>query len=123
MTWILLCMTGVAAGILSGLFGVGGGIVMVPMMMFALKMPIHTANATSLVALAIPVGLLISIYNYYSAGKIDSHHILYGAIMATGLAMGAFFGSRLAVSLDQEMLRKCFAVFLIIVAVLMWFKK
>ncbi len=112
-------MTGIAAGILSGMFGIGGGLIIVPVLVLVMGFPQHTANATSLIALLLPVGLL-GVLEYYRAGKISSEHIWFGIIIAAGLFLGALFGAKIATSMTNELLRKFFAVFIGIVAVRIW---
>lgn len=120
MIWLILTCIGLGAGVLAGLFGIGGGLVIVPMLLLFLKMPQHTASALSLVALMLPLGPAIAAYQYYSAGKISTHHFIYGVIICLGLAVGAYFGSKLALSWDQKTLQKSFAVFLVCAAALIW---
>ncbi len=115
--WMLL--TGLAAGVLSGMFGVGGGIIIVPVLVLIMGFSQHTANATSLIALLFPVGLL-GVLEYYRGGKIAPEHILFGVIIALGLVGGALLGAKIAISLTNEALRKIFAVFTGIVAIRMW---
>ncbi|PWW82599.1 MULTISPECIES: sulfite exporter TauE/SafE family protein [Prosthecochloris] len=117
IAWMLL--TGLAAGILSGMFGIGGGLIIVPALVLIMGFTQHTANATSLIALLLPVGLL-GVLEYYRAGKITTEHILFGLLIAIGLFAGAFLGAKIATSLSNEVLRKIFAVFVGIVAVRMW---
>ncbi|MSP19673.1 MAG: sulfite exporter TauE/SafE family protein [Bdellovibrionales bacterium] len=113
--------TGLLAGILSGLFGIGGGIVIVPMLVFFLKMPQLSANGTSLVALLLPVGGL-AVFEYYRLGKITSENIKWGLLISIGLFIGAFLGAKLATQLPEVILRRVFVFFLIGVAIKMWFK-
>ncbi|MCG8345017.1 MAG: sulfite exporter TauE/SafE family protein [Chlorobiales bacterium] len=115
--WMLI--TGLSAGVLSGLFGIGGGLIIVPALVLIMGFSQHTANATSLTALLLPVGIL-GVLEYYRAGKITTEHIWFGVIIAIGLFAGAFLGAKIATSLTNEMLRKIFAVFIGIVAVRMW---
>jgi uncharacterized membrane protein YfcA len=122
MTLVLLAAIGLVSGIASGLFGVGGGILIVPALMLLMKFPTHTAMATSLVALLLPVGAW-AVCNYYASGKITNQHIIYGLVIGACLFVGAFIGSKIALSLDQATLRKGFAAFLVFAAVLVWFKK
>ena len=117
-----LLLIGVGAGVLAGLFGIGGGIVIVPALVFLIGMPQHTATGTSLVALLLPVGLL-GVWNYYESGSITQEHIKYGLIVALGLFVGTFFGSKIALNLSKEALQKAFAVFLIVLSVYILFKK
>ena len=122
MLVLSLMAVGLVSGIASGLFGVGGGILIVPALMLVLKFQTHTAMATSLVALLLPVGAW-AVYNYYASGKLTNQHIVYGLIIGACLFVGAFIGSKIALSLDQATLRKGFAAFLVFAAVLVWFKK
>lgn len=120
MMWLVLALTGGMAGILAGLFGVGGGIIIVPALVLLLKMPQHTAAALSLIALMLPLGPAVAVYQYYAAEKITGQHFIYGVLISLGLAMGAYFGSKYALTLDQRTLQRGFAVFLICIATLMW---
>jgi uncharacterized protein len=112
---------GILAGILSGMFGVGGGIVIVPVLMFFFGMPQLNATATSLLALLLPVGLF-GVIEYYRSGKIPPENIWFGLFIAAGLSVGALFGAKLALYLPGKTLQKTFAVFLGIVALRLWFK-
>lgn len=116
-----LLVVGVGAGLLSGLFGVGGGIIIVPALALLFGMTQQSAIATSLMALLLPVGLL-GVLEYYRAGKISAENIWIGLIIAAGLFVGAYFGAKIATHLSGEMLRKAFAVFMGIVALHLWFK-
>ena len=107
---------GLAAGVLSGLFGIGGGILIVPMLILVAHMAPATATGTSLGALLLPVGAL-GAYQYYRSGQID---IRVSLLLALGLFLGAYFGAKLAVGLDPVMMRRAFAVFLVLVAVRLW---
>lgn len=121
MQTVFMLIIGLAAGTLSGMFGVGGGIIIVPALVLLFGMSQHSANATSLVALLLPVGLL-GIMEYYRSGKITTDNIWLGLVIAAGLFAGAFFGARIATSLSGDLLRKAFAVFTGIVALRLWFK-
>ncbi|TAH38768.1 MAG: sulfite exporter TauE/SafE family protein [Alphaproteobacteria bacterium] len=120
MTYPILISIGLLAGICSGLFGIGGGVIMVPLMMLILGFVQTTANGTSLVALLLPVGVL-GAWQYYQAGKITNEHIAYGLLLALGLFIGAYFGSKIAINMDETLLRKCFAVFLVCISLRLWF--
>ena len=121
MQLIGLLAIGIGAGLLSGMFGVGGGLVIVPAMVLFFGMTQHTAVGTSLIALLLPVGLL-GVIEYYRAGKISTENILIGLIIAAGLFTGAYFGAKIATHLSNDLLRKAFAVFMGIVAFHLWFK-
>jgi uncharacterized membrane protein YfcA len=113
MIWLLVAMVGLVAGVVSGLFGVGGAIVIIPGLVLVAKLPQHTANGTSLAALLLPVGLLGAM-EYYRRGQVN---IPYAAIIAAGLFLGALLGAKLAGPLSDVTLRRAFGVFLMIVAV------
>jgi len=119
MQFVWMFLTGIAAGILSGMFGIGGGILIVPALVIIAGMTQQTATATSLIALLLPVGIL-GVMEYYRMGKIDAENIWFGLLIALGLFAGAFFGAKIAVGLTNEVLRKMFAVFIGIVAVRLW---
>ncbi len=113
---LLFVVIGLGAGVLSGLFGIGGGVVIVPaLMLFAMMKP-AMATGTSLGALLLPVGAL-GVYEYYRAGYFNYRASL---LIALGLFIGAWFGAKLALSLSPLYLKRAFAVFLVIVAVRMW---
>jgi len=104
---------GALAGIMSGLFGIGGGIVMVPTLIAFFGMGMLNANATSLAAMLLPVGFL-GVITYYKAGLINLRESLW---IALGLFAGSFFGAELATRVDVSMLSKLYALFLLYVAV------
>ena len=109
---------GLVAGVLSGLFGIGGGVLIVPALMYVAGMPIKTATGTSLGALLLPVGLL-GAWAYYQAGNLDWRASL---TVAAGLFFGAFVGAKLTQSMSPHLLQRLFAVFLAVMAVRMWLK-
>src|SRR5207248_5206730 len=89
MTGVLVALIGLVAGVVSGLFGVGGAIVIIPGLVLVAKLPQHTANGTSLAALLLPVGLL-GAWEYYRRGQVN---VSYAAIIAVGLFFGALLRS------------------------------
>jgi uncharacterized protein len=112
MTWVLVALIGLAAGVVSGLFGVGGAVVIVPALVLLAKLPQHTANGTSLASLLLPVGLLGAL-EYYKRGQVN---IAYAAIIAVGLFVGALVGAHLAGGMSDTTLRRAFGAFLLLVA-------
>ena len=106
-------LVGLLAGVMSGLFGIGGGIVMVPTLVALFGMNLLDANATSLAAMLLPVGVF-GVVNYYKAGYINVRNSLW---IALGLFGGSFFGAELAVSVDVGLLSKLYAGILLYVAV------
>lgn len=122
MTTILtLIIIGLLAGILSGLVGVGGGIIMVPLFVFVLGLTQHNAQGLSLAVMLPPVTIL-AVYNYHNAsgGTIDWKATV---IVATLFVVGSFLGSKLALQIDQRMLKKIFGFFMLMVAIKMIFSK
>jgi len=116
-TLIILIIIGIAAGILGGMVGVGGGIVIVPALVFFLGFSQKMAQGTSLGILLLPVGLF-GVMQYYKEGYVDMKVVL---IISAGFLLGSLFGSKLALSLPQDTVKKIFAVLLIIVAIKMLF--
>jgi uncharacterized membrane protein YfcA len=113
----LLCI-GLLAGILSGSVGIGGGVIMVPLAIYFLGYTQHQAQGMSLAVLAVPVTLLAA-YTYHSNGhELDWR---YALIIAVAFVVGGFFGSKIAVNINQQMLKKVFGVILMVVAIKMIF--
>ena len=121
-TIIILLMVGLVAGMLGGIVGVGGGIIIVPALVYFLGFSQHTAQGTSLGLIMLPVGILGFLQYYYScqkAGTPISFNVI--GVLAIAFVIGSFFGSKIALSLPQDILKKGFAVLLIIVAIKMLF--
>ncbi|UPQ78040.1 sulfite exporter TauE/SafE family protein [Flavobacterium azooxidireducens] len=108
--FLLLCI-GLLAGILSGLVGVGGGIIMIPLLVM-MGMSQHQSQGTSLAVLAVPV-TAIAAFNYYKEGYVDWK---YAAVIAVFFVIGGFIGSKFAVQIDQKILKKIFGIILLFVA-------
>ncbi len=115
---ILLCI-GLFAGILSGMVGIGGGIIIVPALVFFMGMSQHQAQGTSLTVLLLPVGIL-AVYYYYNAGYVDIKSAL---IIALTFVVGGLIGSKIAISIDQNVLKKVFGIFMLILSLKMIFWK
>lgn len=116
---LLMLGIGLITGIFSGVFGVGGGVVLVPILVLLLRYPHIAATGTSLVALLLPVGLL-GVLQYYNAGKLTGVEIKSGLVIAVGLFFGAYIGARIALELPTEVLRKSFSLFLVLIAARLW---
>ena len=108
-----ILIVGILAGVMSGLFGIGGGIVMVPTLIAIFGMNMLDANATSLAAMLLPVGIF-GVMNYYKAGYINLKDSLW---IALGLFGGSIFGAELSVTLDVNLLAKLYAAYLLWIAV------
>src|SRR5688572_13614898 len=115
---LMFVAIGVVAGILSGLFGVGGGILIVPALMFFAGFHLKLALGTSLGALLLPVGIL-GVYTYHQNGNLDLRASL---IIGLGLFFGAWAGARLAHVIPAATLQRMFAVFMVIAAARLWLK-
>lgn len=102
---------GFVAGVLSGMFGIGGGLVIVPALVILFGLEQRTATGTSLFALIWPVGLL-GVLNYWKAGNMDPWR---GGWIALGLLPGAYFGSKLTLALPDTTNKRIYAVFLLMV--------
>ena len=105
---ITLLLIGLAAGILSGLVGVGGGLIVVPALIFFLGYSQHQAQGTSLGLLLLPVGIL-AVMNYYNKGQIDVKVV---AVMSVAFVLGGWLGSKWALRLPADTVKKIFAIFL-----------
>ena len=107
---------GLVAGVLSGLFGIGGGVVIVPALIMIAHMKPETATGTSLASLLLPVGML-GAWHYYRNGFVEIAPAMW---IAGGLVVGAWFGAYLALRLSAQDLQKVFSVFLVFVAGYLW---
>lgn len=105
---ITLLLIGLAAGILSGLVGVGGGLIVVPALIFFMGYNQYQAQGTSLGLLLLPVGIL-AVMNYYNKGHIDVKVV---AVMSIAFILGGWLGSKLALRLPEDIVKKIFAIFL-----------
>ena len=106
-------LIGLAAGVLSGLVGVGGGIIMVPALVFFMSYTQHQAQGTSLAVLTLPVVIIASIYYYYQCQKLGTPiDLRIVGLLAAGFLVGGYFGSKLALAINPDALKKIFAVIL-----------
>lgn len=113
MQLVLGGLIGLGSGVLSGIFGIGGGLVIVPGLIVLMGMTIKQAAGTSLAALLLPVGILGAL-EYWRAGQID---VRIAVVLALGLIIGAFLGARLALGLPNELVQRAFGVLLVVVGV------
>lgn len=110
---------GLAAGVLAGIFGIGGGILIVPALILLANFSPQLATGTSLGVLLMPVGIL-GAWAYYREGNMRFSASLW---IAVGLFLGAYLGAKLAHQLSPLVLRRAFSVFMILVALRMWITK
>jgi uncharacterized protein len=111
--FIVYLLIGVVAGILSGLFGIGGGIIIIPALMFLQGFTQLKAQGTSLVALLPPVGIL-AFLEYYKRGYSD---LYAGIVICIAMVISAKFGAQFANMLPLDVLRKAFGIFVILVGI------
>lgn len=115
---VLLCV-GLVAGMLSGLVGIGGGIVIVPALVYILHYPQHLAQGSVLFMFLFPIGIL-GVYNYYQAGHVDWKTAF---TIASTFIIGSYFGSKISLAIDQTTLKKVFGVIILLLSLKMIFGK
>jgi len=115
---IVAIVVGLATGVVSGLIGLGGGVFIVPALVYVFKMSQHEAQGTSLATLLLPIGLF-GFLEYYRQGHVD---LRIAGLLAVGFAVGVFAGGRWAQAISDVALRRMFAVMLVLVAGRMWFE-
>jgi len=118
-TCIILIVIGILAGLLSGVVGVGGGLIMIPLLIILLGLSQHQAQGTSLAVMLPPIGILAAI-NYHKAGFVEWE---YAMIIAVTFIIGGYFGSKYAVSLRPEIVKRVFGIVMLIGALKMIFSK
>lgn len=111
-TLLLLICIGLTAGTLSGFIGIGGGIIIVPALIFLLKLSPLEAQGTSLALMLPPIGIL-AFMHYYKQGNVN---VNYALIIATTFIIGGFFGAKVAHKLDQNLMKILFGVIIILAA-------
>jgi hypothetical protein len=116
-TILILVLIGLAAGMLSGMVGIGGGIIMVPALVYFLAFGQKDAQGTSLGLFLFPVGLLGAM-QYYKQGHVDFKIV---AIIAVGFILGSFLGSKVSLSMSEEKVKRFFAIVIMLVALKMLF--
>jgi hypothetical protein len=112
IAWYFILLLGLGAGVISGMFGVGGGIVIVPALVALLHFDQKLAVGTSLGALLLPVGAG-AVYSYYQAGMLDLQAAVF---VALGLVGGAFIGAKIALGLPEKTVKRLYGIFLLFVA-------
>lgn len=119
VTIILLIIIGLAAGLLSGFAGVGGGVIIIPALIMLLGMTQFEAQGTSLAMMIPPIGIMAA-YNYYKDGYINWK---YAAVLAVFFVIGGYFGSKMALQISQSVVKKFFAIFIVLIGIKMFFGK
>ena len=109
---VILLLIGAAAGFASGFVGVGGGIIIVPALVFFLGYTQHMAQGTSLTLMLPPIGLL-GFYNYYKSGNTN---VTAALIIAAAFIAGAYYGSKISIGMDQRIVKKIFGAVMMLAA-------
>lgn len=115
---IILLITGLLAGFVGGMMGVGGGVIVIPALIFIMGFSQHQAQGTALVFMLPPIGLMAA-WNYYKAGYVN---IKYAVLLTVAFVLGAWFGSMLAVQVPEKILKKIFGLMLLYMSYRMIFK-
>jgi len=118
-TIVILLLLGIIAGFLSGLIGIGGGIVIVPVLVYFLSMDQKTAQGTTLFMFLMPIGFL-GVYTYYKGGHVD---IKAALLISSTFILGSFFGARTAQTIDTSLVRQLFAIAIILIGIKMLWGK
>lgn len=116
---LILLAVGLAAGFLSGMVGIGGGIIIVPVLVYFLGFTQHQAQGTTLFMFLLPIGIL-GVMNYHKQGYVDYKTAL---IICSTFVFGSYFGSKLAISLDQKTVKQIFGAIIILLGAKMLFSK
>jgi uncharacterized membrane protein YfcA len=114
---LLLVLVGLSAGFLSGLIGIGGGVIIVPALVILLGFSQKLAQGTSLGILLLPVGIL-GVIQYYKQGYLNVNYVV---IISIAFVLGSFLGGRMALSLSDEKMKKIFAIVMMLIAIKMLF--
>jgi uncharacterized protein len=116
---LLLILTGILAGFIAGGFGVGGGIIIVPALLFVFGLSQHEAQGTSFAVLLFPIGIL-GVWNYYKNGFVNMKFVI---ILVIAFVLGSYFGSLVSIHLPAKTLKKAFAILMLVVGTKMLFEK
>jgi uncharacterized protein len=119
LTFLILIIVGLIAGFLGGMIGLGGAIILIPAMVMLLPMDQRMAQGTTIAVMLPPVGFFAA-YNYYKAGYVN---IKYALVIAVVFMLGSYLGSKLALNVPVNVLKKIFALVLVLIATKMVFTK
>jgi len=115
----MLIAIGIVTGVMAGMLGIGGAIIMIPALVFFMGFSQQMAQGTSLAVMLPPIGI-IATYNYWKEGQVN---LKFALILAAAFIIGSYFGSKLALSLPQVVLKKIFGILLLLVAARMLLSK
>ncbi len=118
--WLVFgLLIGLSAGVLSGLMGIGGGVIMIPALVLFLGFDQHMSQGTTLAAMIPPIGILAA-YEYYKGGHVN---IPVALLLALGFVIGGMIGARIAVGLDHHTLKRIFGILMLIISLHIIFSK
>ena len=117
--FLLFILIGLFAGTISGLLGIGGATIIIPALIYFFGFSQHEAQGTTLLLMVPPIGILAA-WTYYKKGYAN---VPVAIFICLGFIIGAFFGAKVAVSIPEKLLKKLFALFLLIISIHMLFKK
>ena len=117
MQQFLYVIIGIVAGVFSGIFGIGGGTILIPALVFFFSLTQHQAQGTTLAIMVLPIGLMAA-YRYYVSGNVKLAMALW---ICLGFFIGGYVGATIAHLVDDNVLKKAFGVFLLIVSLKMIF--
>jgi len=117
-TVLIIIVIGLFTGLLAGMLGIGGGLIVIPALILVLGFSQHEAQGTSLAMMLPPIGI-VAAWNYYKAGHVD---LKVALILALAFIAGSVFGSKIAIGLSENVLKKIFSIFLVLVGLkmLLW---
>jgi uncharacterized protein len=115
MMWAIYLVIGLVSGAAGGLLGIGGAVIIIPLLVFGAKMPQHLAQGTSVGALLLPIGALAA-WKYWQEGNM---HIQAALLIAVGFFCGGWLGAHFAHAVEGNNLRRAFGVLLLVVGVRM----
>lgn len=118
-TVVILIIAGTIAGLAGGMMGIGGGIVIIPVLIYIFGFSQHAAQGTSLAFLLLPIGIF-GVINYARAGYVNW---TFALILAATFTVGSYFGSKWAINLPADTMRRVFAVFIVLVGIKMFIGK
>lgn len=116
---LILIVIGIITGIMAGMLGIGGAIIMIPALVYLLGISQQMAQGTSLAVMLPPIGI-IAAYNYYKEGQVN---IKFALLLAAAFIVGSYFGSKIALKIQPDVLKKIFGILLLLVAAKMLFSK
>jgi len=119
MIYLAYILLGLIAGIFGGMFGIGGGTILIPAMVYLFKFSQHQAQGTSLAALVLPIGLLAA-WRYYRSGNVN---VGVAAFICIGFFIGGLLGADLVQNISDSLLKRLFGVFLLFVSLQMILSK